>query len=208
MSRYTDAKCRLCRRQGVKLFLKGPRCMTPKCAFEKRPFAPGMSRGSRRRLSDYGVQLREKQKVRFIYGISERQFNNYFEKANRIPGVTGENFLRLLEKRLDNVVFRGGMADSRSDARQMVLHRHFKVNGKIVNIPSFMVSVGDKIELTDVGKQHKKIKEIIDEKEQLNPPSWLEFQPEQFTFTVLREPNRDDIDYQVEESLIVEFYSK
>ncbi len=109
---------------------------------------------------------------------------------------------------MDNVVFRGGVADSRSDARQMVLHRHFKVNGKIVNIPSFMVSVGDKVELTDVGKKHKKIKEIIDEKEQLNPPSWLEFQPEQFAFTVLREPNRDDIDYQVEESLIVEFYSK
>ena len=208
MSRYTDAKCRLCRRQGAKLFLKGPRCLTPKCAFEKRPFAPGMTRGLRRRLSDYGVQLREKQKVRFIYGISERQFKNYFEKANRIPGVTGENFLRLLVKRLDHIVYRTGIADSRSDARQMVLHRHFKVNGKIVNIPSFLVSVGDKIEFTEVGKKNQKIKEIMEEKEQLNPPNWLEFQPEQFITTVLREPNRDDIDYQVEESLIVEFYSK
>ena len=208
MSRYTDAKCRLCRRQGVKLFLKGPRCLTPKCAFEKRPFAPGMAKGTRRRLSGYGVQLREKQKVRFIYGISERQFNNYFEKASRILGVTGENFLRFLEKRLDNVIYRIGIADSRSDARQMVLHCHFKVNGKGVNIPSFSVSVGDVIELSEAGKQNKKIKEIIEEKEQLNPPTWLEFHPEPFSVTVTREPKRDDIDYQVEESLIVEFYSK
>ncbi|MCX6090882.1 MAG: 30S ribosomal protein S4 [Atribacterota bacterium] len=208
MSRYTDAKCRLCRRQGVKLMLKGPRCLTSKCAFEKRPFVPGIHRTTRKRLSGYGVQLREKQKLRFIYGIGERQFQNYFEKANRIPGVTGDNFLSLLERRLDNVVFRMGIADSRSDARQMVLHGHFKVNEKAVNIPSYILFAGDSIEVSNRGKENKKIKEIIDEKAQLNPPSWLEVNPERLKATVVREPKREDIDYQIQEQLIVEFYSK
>jgi len=139
MSRYTGPKCRLCRRQGGKLFLKGPRCYSANCAFEKRPVPPGSHRGGRRRLSDYGLQLREKQKVRFLYGITEEQFENYFDSATKVPGVTGETLLSLLERRLDNVIFRAGMADSRSEARQMVLHGHFMVNGRKVNIASYLV---------------------------------------------------------------------
>jgi small subunit ribosomal protein S4 len=139
----------------MKLFLKGPRCFTDKCAFERRPFPPGIHKGGRKRLSSYGLQLREKQKVRFIYGITERQFKKYFDMATKMPGLTGENLLSLLERRLDNVVFRMGLSDSRAEARQMVLHGHFLVNGKRVNIPSYLVEVGDVIELSERGKEHE-----------------------------------------------------
>lgn len=206
MSRYTDPKCRICRRQGAKLFLKGPRCYSDKCAMEKKPFPPGAHRGSRRRLSNYGLQLKEKQRVRFMYGITESQFRNYFEKAARLPGVTGENLLSLLERRLDNVVFRAGWSDSRPDARQMVLHGHFVVNGRKVNIPSYLVDEGDVVEISSRGKKHKKIKEIMEE-ERPSLPAWL-MAGEDGKVTVLRHPQREDIDYSVEEQLIVEFYSK
>jgi|UniRef100_A0A7V3YES8 small subunit ribosomal protein S4 len=208
MSRYTGPRCRICRRQGMKLFLKGPRCFTDKCAFERRPFPPGIHKGGRKRLSSYGLQLREKQKVRFIYGITERQFKKYFDMATKMPGLTGENLLSLLERRLDNVVFRMGLSDSRAEARQMVLHGHFLVNGKRVNIPSYLVEVGDVIELSERGKEHEKIRELLEEKEDLQVPSWLSVDRSSAKAVVLREPKREDIDFQVQEQLIVEFYSK
>ncbi|NSW77030.1 MAG: 30S ribosomal protein S4 [Candidatus Atribacteria bacterium] len=208
MSKYTGSRCRLCRRQGVKLFLKGPRCYTDKCAFERRPFAPGIHKGGRRKLSGYGLQLREKQRVRFIYGITERQFENYFERATRMPGVTGENLLSLLERRLDNVIFRLGLSDSRIEARQIVSHGHVKVNGERVNIPSYLVEEGDVIELSDSGKENGKIKEILEEKESVPTPGWLEFDKNSLQGKILRNPRREDIDYPVQEQLIVEFYSK
>jgi len=208
MSRYTEPRCRLCRRQGAKLFLKGPRCFTDKCALERRPFAPGIHKGARKRLSSYGLQLREKQKVRFIYGITERQFKNYFDKATKMPGLTGENLLALLEKRLDNVVFRMGLSDSRAEARQMVLHGHFLVNGRRVSVPSYLVEVGDVIELSERGKENGKIKELLEEKEDFQAPSWLSVDRSVGKATILREPKREDIDFPVQEQLIVEFYSK
>jgi small subunit ribosomal protein S4 len=198
----------LCRRQGTKLFLKGPRCYTDKCAFERRPFAPGIHKGGRRKLSGYGLQLREKQRVRFIYGITEKQFENYFEKATRMPGITGENLLSLLERRLDNVIFRLGLSDSRIEARQIVSHGHVKVNGKRVNIPSYLVEEGDTIELSESGKENGKIKEILEEKESVPTPGWLEFDRSLLQGRILRDPRREDIDYPVQEQLIVEFYSK
>jgi small subunit ribosomal protein S4 len=208
MSKYTASRCRLCRRQGTKLFLKGPRCYTDKCAFERRPFAPGIHKGGRRKLSGYGLQLREKQRVRFIYGITEKQFENYFEKATRMPGITGENLLSLLERRLDNVIFRLGLSDSRIEARQIVSHGHVKVNGKRVNIPSYLVEEGDTIELSESGKENGKIKEILEEKESVPTPGWLEFDRSLLRGKILRNPRREDIDYPVQEQLIVEFYSK
>lgn len=208
MSRYTEPRCRLCRRQGAKLFLKGPRCFTDKCAFERRPFAPGIHKGARKRLSSYGLRLHEKQKVRFIYGITERQFKNYFDKATKMPGLTGENLLSLLERRLDNVVFRMGLSDSRAEARQMVLHGHFLVNGRRVGIPSYLVEVGDVIELSERGKENGKIKELLEEKEDFQVPSWLSVDRSAGKATVLREPKREDIDFPVQEQLVVEFYSK
>jgi small subunit ribosomal protein S4 len=198
----------LCRRQGTKLFLKGPRCYTDKRAFEGRPFAPGIHKGGRRKLSGYGLQLREKQRVRFIYGITEKQFENYFEKATRMPGITGENLLSLLERRLDNVIFRLGLSDSRIEARQIVSHGHVKVNGKRVNIPSYLVEEGDTIELSESGKENGKIKEILEEKESVPTPGWLEFDRSLLRGKILRDPRREDIDYPVQEQLIVEFYSK
>ncbi|MEN3188194.1 MAG: 30S ribosomal protein S4 [Atribacterota bacterium] len=208
MSKYTGSRCRLCRRQGVKLFLKGPRCYTDKCAFERRPFAPGIHKGGRRKLSGYGLQLREKQRVRFIYSITEKQFENYFERATRMPGVTGENLLSLLERRLDNVIFRLGLSDSRIEARQIVSHGHVKVNGERVNIPSYLIEEGDVIELSDSGKANGKIKEILEEKESVPTPGWLEFDRNSLQGRILRNPRREDIDYPVQEQLIVEFYSK
>ncbi|HSV32171.1 MAG TPA: 30S ribosomal protein S4 [Atribacteraceae bacterium] len=208
MSRYTGSKCRLCRRQGLKLLLKGPRCLSNKCAFEKRPFPPGPQRGGRRRVSSYGTQLREKQKVRFIYGITERQFNNYFARAIKLPGLPGETLLVLLEKRLDNVVFRLGLADSRSDARQMVRHGHYLINGKKASIPSLLVQKGDAITLSDKGKSNLKIKEITEEKGPANIPGWIEYNTETRQASLVSEPKRSDIEYDVQEKLIVEFYSR
>lgn len=208
MSKYTESRCRLCRRQGTKLFLKGPRCYTDKCAFERRPFAPGIHKGGRRKLSGYGLQLREKQRVRFIYGITEKQFENCFERASRMPGITGENLLSLLERRLDNVVFRLGLSDSRIEARQMVSHGHIMVNGERVNIPSYLVDQGDVIELSERGRKNGKVKELLEEKESVPTPAWLEFDRQSLQGKVLRRPQREDIDYPVEEQFIVEFYSK
>lgn len=208
MSKYTESRCRLCRRQGTKLFLKGPRCYTDKCAFERRPFAPGIHKGGRRKLSGYGLQLREKQRVRFIYGITEKQFENYFERASRMSGITGENLLSLLECRLDNVVFRLGLSDSRIEARQMVSHGHIMVNGERVNIPSYLVDQGDVIELSERGKKNGKVKELLEEKESVSTPAWLEFDRQSLRGKVLRRPQREDIDYSVQEQFIVEFYSK
>jgi len=162
----------------------------------------------RRKLSGYGLQLREKQRVRFIYGITERQFGNYFEKATRMPGVTGENLLSLLERRLDNVIFRLGLSDSRIEARQMVVHGHFMVNGRRVNIPSYLVNGADVIELSESGKENQKIKEILEEREITSLPAWLEFDKTLAKGRVVRNPRREDIDYPVQEQLIVEFYSK
>ncbi len=208
MSRYTGSKCRLCRRQGLKLLLKGPRCLTTKCAFEKRPFPPGIQRHGRRRISSYGIQLREKQKVRFMYGISESQFNGYFTKATKLSGVPGENLLSLLEKRLDNVVYRMGLADSRPDGRQMVLHGHFLLNGRKASVPSILVEKGDVVTLSEKGKKNKKVKEISEEKEPATVPEWIEYDPDTPKGTIIREPKRDDIDYEVQEQLIVEYYSR
>ncbi len=213
MARYTDAVCKLCRREEMKLFLKGERCFTEKCAYDKRPFSPGdkSKRGGRRQVSNYGLQLREKQKVKRIYGVLERQFRNYFAKADRMTGVTGENLLRLLEMRLDNVVFRMGMAPSRKAARQMVRHRHIAVNGRSVDIPSFQVRVGDQVSVRerDRSRQSQYVQAGRSVRGLGSTPDWLTAVKEKtFSGQVLAEPRRDHIDLAIEEHLIVELYSK
>ncbi|WP_027339516.1 30S ribosomal protein S4 [Halonatronum saccharophilum] len=209
MARYTGPSCRLCRQEGEKLFLKGERCYTDKCAIERRSYGPGeQGRGRRRKLSEFGLQLREKQKVRRIYGVMEKQFRLYFEKAERKPGITGENFLNLLESRLDNVVYRLGFATSRNEARQFVRHGHILVNGSRVDIPSYLVSEGDIISIKDSSTSMKRFKEVLEINENYNTPSWLESNFEKKEGKVLTDPNREDIDIQINEQLIVEFYSK
>ena len=209
MARYTEAVCRLCRREGTKLFLKGERCYTDKCAITKRPGKPGEHGQDRRgKMSDHGLQLREKQKVRRTYGLQERQFRNYFKEAERRPGVTGENFLRLLESRLDNVVYRLNLARSRPEARQIVLHGHIEVNGRRVNIPSFLVKEGDVITVREKSRSLPNFKEIFEVNEGRGVPSWLEVDMEKASGKVLGEPRREDIDMEFEEHLIVEFYSR
>jgi small subunit ribosomal protein S4 len=209
MARYNGPVCRLCRREGEKLFLKGERCYTDKCAMERRPYAPGEHGQSRgRKLSEFGVQLREKQKVKRIYGILESQFSGYFEKAEHQPGVTGDNFLQILESRLDNVVYRLGFATSRNEARQFVRHGHIKVNGRRVDIPSYQVDTGDKIEVKDSSKDMKRMTEVVEFNEGQETPSWLETNLDQLEGKVLGEPVRDDIDLPMQEQLIVEFYSR
>ncbi|MCD5405312.1 30S ribosomal protein S4 [Peptococcaceae bacterium] len=208
MARYTGARCKLCRREGIKLYLKGDRCYTNKCAFERRSYAPGQHGQVRKKVSEYGLQLRAKQKARRIYGVMERQFRNYFYEAARQPGVTGENLLRLLERRLDNVVFRLGLADSRAQARQLVTHGHFKVNGRKVNIPSYLVKVGDEITVREKSKNSVLIKSLIDKAKEKTHPAWLEYDAEQAKGGVISLPTRDQIDVDVEEHLIVELYSK
>lgn len=207
MARYTDAKCRLCRREGLKLFLKGERCNTEKCALERRAYPPGQHGQGRFKRSDYGVQLREKQKVRRAYGLLEKQFRLYFKKAERMKGVTGENLLSLLESRLDNVVYRTGFAASRSEARQVVRHRHILVNGRIVNVPSFQVKPGSVISLKEKSKNHGRVT-VSAEAPLREPPQWLEVDRKEFKATMISGPAREDIDLQVQESLIVELYSK
>ena len=209
MARYTDAVCKQCRREGEKLFLKGSRCVTVKCSFEKKSYAPGQHGVSQRiKLSEYGIQLREKQKVRRIYGILEKQFRNYFAKADRLKGVTGENLLRLLESRLDNTVYRLGFAQSRKQARQLVRHRHLKVNDGLVDIPSYLLKPGDVITVTDKSKKlaviHDSMRKMRDE--DMYP--WLRLEKAQIGGTFLDWPNRIDIPVQVQENLIVELYSK
>ena len=208
MARYTGAQCKLCRREGMKLFLKGDRCYTNKCAFDRRGYAPGQHGQVRKKFSEYGLQLRAKQKARRIYGIMEKQFRNYFYKAARQSGVTGENLLRLLEKRLDNVIFRLGLADSRVQARQMVTHGHFEVNGRKVNIPSYLVKVRDEITVREKSKNSDFIKGMIDRAKEKSHPEWLEFDADQIKGRVVSIPTREQIDVDVEEHLIVELYSK
>ncbi|MEW9095652.1 MAG: 30S ribosomal protein S4 [Clostridiaceae bacterium] len=206
MARYTGATCRLCRREGLKLFLKGDRCYTDKCAFARRGYAPGQHGQSRKKLSNYGLQLREKQKAKRIYGVLENQFRAYYDKADRKRGITGENLLRLLEMRLDNVVFRLGYGDSRKEARQLVTHGHFLVNGKKVDIPSYIVSVNDVITVSEKSRATEKFKVFAENPKTL--PNWLSATPENFEGRVVSEPTREDVDVPVNETLIVELYSK
>jgi len=210
MARYTGAVCRLCRREGAKLYLKGDRCYSDKCAVVKRAYAPGQHGQSqaRKKTSEYGIQLREKQKARRIYGILETQFRNYFEKAERQKGVTGENLLRLLELRLDNVVYRLGFASSRVEARQLVRHGHFTVNGRRVNIPSFMVRIGEQITINEKSKKSPKIAEISELAAHKTVPAWLEMDKDALVGKVVALPAREDIDVPIQEHLIVELYSR
>ncbi len=208
MARYTGAVCRLCRREGVKLYLKGDRCYSDKCALTNKAYAPGQHGQSRKKPSEYGIQLREKQKVRRIYGIQERQFRNYFEKAERQKGVVGENLLRLLECRLDNVVYRLGMASSRVDARQLVRHGHFTVDGRKVNIPSFLVRVGNVISVREKSRSSAKLTGIAEAIAHRNPPAWLELDKENLVGKVIALPAREDIDLPITEQLIIELYSR
>ncbi|MBO8169416.1 MAG: 30S ribosomal protein S4 [Thermoanaerobacteraceae bacterium] len=208
MARYTKSVCRLCRREGIKLYLKSDRCYSDKCAIDRRPYAPGQHGQQRKKMSEYGLQLREKQKARRIYGVMEKQFRNYFKEAERQKGITGENLLRLLERRLDNVVYRLGFAGSRAEARQLVRHGHFKVNGRKVNIPSYLVRVGDEISVRDKSKSSPKFKEIAEAAAHKTPPAWLEADVENFTGRVVALPEREDIDVPIEEHLIVELYSR
>lgn len=208
MARYTEAVCRLCRRDGEKLFLKGTRCYTPKCAFAKRAFAPGQHGMNKSKLSNYGVQLREKQKVKWMYGVLERQFRKYFEVASRTKGVTGRILLQILERRLDNVIFRLGIAASRVQARQIVGHNFIYVNSRRVNIPSFLIDKDDVIELKAKDKALKKIRENMEIIKDRTVPSWLEFNSQDLKAKVLRLPEKEDSGSNIEEQLIVELYSK
>jgi small subunit ribosomal protein S4 len=208
MARYTGPVCRLCRREGQKLFLKGDRCYTDKCAIARRSYAPGQHGQRRKKLSEYGIQLREKQKARRYYGILEGQFKKYFEMANNKQGITGENLLKILETRLDNVVYRAGFAQSRSEARQLVRHSHFLINGKKVNIPSYLTRVGDVLTVKEESRNSIKIKEIIESTEGKIIPKWLETNVDKYEIKIVSEPDREDIDLPLEEHLIVELYSK
>ncbi|MGN1222912.1 MAG: 30S ribosomal protein S4 [Christensenellales bacterium] len=208
MARYTNADCRLCRREGCKLFLKGDRCVSKKCAFERRQTVPGIhgNSGTRKKVSEYALQLREKQKVKRAYGVLEKQFRKYYEEAERQKGKTGEVMLSLLERRLDNVVYRLGFAASRDQARQMVSHSLFTLNGKKANIPSMQVKVGDVISVKENKKDIELFKELKDVK--LVTPKWLEVDLEKLTGKVVAVPERDDIDLTIKEHLIIELYSK
>lgn len=208
MARYTDASCRLCRREGLKLYLKGERCYTDKCAITRRQYAPGQHGQRRKKPSEYGIQLREKQKAKRIYGILEKQFRNYFEVAERKKGITGDNLLQLLESRLDNTVYRMGFANSRKEARQLVLHGHFNVNGKKVNISSYLISVDDVITIKEESKKSEKFKEILEATASKIAPQWLEVDKENLIGKVVALPTREDIDIPIEDHLIVELYSK
>ena len=207
MATYREAKCRLCRREGGKLFLKGDKCYNGKCPFEKRPMAPGQHGLGRKKVSEYGQQLREKQKTKRIYGVQEGQFRHYYEVADRMKGITGENMLSLLERRLDNVIFRMGIGVSRTQARQLVNHAHFTVNGRTVNVPSYNIKVGDVIAVKE-NRRNNKFFEQIKTMKVANMPKWLEFDPEKLEGKVLALPTREDVDSQIAEHMIVELYSK
>ncbi len=208
MARYTGPSCRLCRRENMELFLKGERCYTDKCAIKRRNYPPGQHGQGRAKVSDYGVQLREKQKVRRIYGVLEKQFRSFFEKADRMKGVTGENLLNLLERRLDNTVYRLGFASSRTEARQVIRHGHFTLNGKKVNIPSIQVKVGDVIELRQKSRNVASINESLEGVVRRGIPQWLELDKDAFKGMVKALPIREDITMPIQEQLIVELYSK
>ena len=208
MARYTGAVCRLCRREGDKLFLKGERCYSAKCAMERRPYAPGQHGNRRAKMSEYGLQLRTKQKAKRIYGVLETQFENYYEKAAHQKGITGENLLVLLEMRLDNVAYRAGLGRSRTEARQIVRHNHVLVNGKKVNIPSYQVKVGDVITVKEKSQSLAGIKTIIETTASRPVPEWIDADLENFQVKVAEKPSREMIQIPVEETLIVELYSK
>ena len=208
MARYTGAVCKLCRREGKKLFLKGERCYTGKCAFERRAYAPGQHGQSRKKATEYGLQLRAKQQAKRYYGIQEGQFYKYFLMAERKQGVTGENLLRICESRLDNVVYLLGWANSRAEARQLVTHGHYKVNGKKVNIPSYLIKAGDEVAIKDKSKESDKIKATIEANASRPVPQWLDLNAEALTAKILALPTREQIMVPVEEHLIVELYSK
>ncbi len=209
MGRYINAVCRLCRREGEKLFLKGTKCSTEKCPVSRRAFPPGQHGQSRRtKLSNYGIQLREKQKVRRMYGVLEKQFRKYFRLASKTKGVTGKVLLQLLERRLDNVVFRMGLATSRTAARQIVRHNQIAVNGKRVNIPSFLVNAGNVVQVKTKDKAALKLKENLEVTKDRTVPSWLNFNRNDLSAVVTRLPEKDDIQLQIQEQLIVELYSK
>lgn len=208
MARYTGASCKLCRREGQKLFLKGERCYGGKCALSRRAYAPGQHGAAKKKLSEYGIQLREKQKAKRFYGILESQFRNYFETAASKKGITGEVLLQLLESRLDNVVYRMGFGSTRAEARQLVNHGHFSVNGKHVNIPSYLMKVGETIEVAGSSRKSVRFKEILDMTGSKVVPKWIEVDQESLKGRVVALPSREDIDLPVQEHLIVELYSK
>ena len=208
MARYTGAVCRQCRREGQKLFLKGERCYSDKCAIDRRNYVPGQHGQSRKKVSEYGLQLRANQKAKRFYGVLESQFAKYYEMADRKAGMTGENLLRILESRLDNVVYRLGFASSRAEARQLVVHGHYTVNGKKVNIPSYLLKEGDVVSINEASRQSEKIKAVLEACGARPVPIWLELDRNTLEAKVTRLPNREDIDLDVEETLIVELYSK
>jgi len=208
MARYTASVCRLCRREGTKLFLKGTRCYTKKCAFERRPSPPGQHGVRRRKMGDFGIQLREKQKVRRVYSVLERQFHNYFVAAGSLDGVTGENLLRFLETRLDNVVFRLGFATSRAQARQLVNHGHFAVNGVPTDVASFVVKPGDRIEVRESRRDREPFKLAKETLRSHQAPEWLSLEPARLAGSVLSLPRRDQMPLDLNEQLVVEFYSR
>ena len=208
MARYTKSVCRLCRRENLKLFLKGERCYTEKCAIERRNYPPGQHGQDRKKFSDYGAQLREKQKVRRLYGVLENQFRNIFKEADRRKGITGETLLSLLERRLDNAVYRLGFANSRNEARQLVRHNHFMVNQSKVNIPSYLVKPGDIIEVREKSKKIVRILEALEGVARRGVPQWLELDKEQLKGNVKALPTREEITIPIQEKLIVELYSK
>ena len=208
MARYVGPACKLCRREGVKLYLKGERCMTGKCAIDRRGTAPGQHGAGNKKMREYGRQLREKQKTKRYYGILEKQFYNYFVEAERKEGMTGENLLTLIERRLDNVVYRMGMGESRKEARQIVLHEHIEVNGKKVNIPSLIVKAGDVITVRENFRGSEKCKALAESLKDKTAPKWLEVNKDNLTAKVVALPAREDIDFPFEEQLIVELYSK
>jgi small subunit ribosomal protein S4 len=208
MARYTGAVCRLCRREGLKLFLKGTRCFTDKCAISKRAYAPGQHGQARKKMSEYGLQLREKQKTRRYYGVLESQFEGYYEMAVKKAGITGENLLTILETRLDNTIYRLGWGTSRPEARQLVKHGHFEVNGQKVDIPSYLIKAGDTIVIKEKSKGSEKIKAVLDTTDSRVIPTWLSVDKNTLSASIVRMPTREDIDLPIEEHLIVELYSK
>jgi len=208
MARYTGPVCRLCRREGRKLYLKGDRCVSGKCALDRRNTAPGQHGAATKKLKEYGKQTREKQTARRYYGVLERQFKNYYDEAARQQGMTGENLLKILERRFDNVVYRMGLASSRKEARQLVLHGHFTLNGKKANIPSILVRSGDVVAVAENFKKSAKCKELVEALETKNAPKWLQVDKTALNAKVIALPEREDVDFDFEEQLIVELYSK
>ena len=209
MARYTDSSCRLCRREGLKIFLKGDRCYSEKCSFERRGYAPGdHGQMHKKQRSDYGVQLREKQKLKRLYGLLEKQFRGYFEKADQQKGITGTNLLVFLERRMDNMIFRMGLANSRVEARQLISHGHFLINGKPVNIPSYLLKAGDEVSVKEGSRKITRVLEAMETVARRGVPHWLELDKENFKASIKMLPVREDLTMPVQEQLVVELYSK